>query len=91
MHVFFSSGGKRKQNVSITHSVHQRNMAVMYLTKCAILTSGNVSPRISTTALTRVAKKPGLAFSFSVAYLTARRRMRRKTYLRKKEKKFQIK
>jgi len=60
-------------------------MAVMYLTKCAILTSGNVSPRISTTVLTRVAKKPGLAFSFSVAYLTARRRMRRKTYLRKKK------
>ena len=45
------------------------------------ITSGKVSPRSSTTVWTRVAKNPAFAFSFSMAYLTARRNMRLKTYL----------
>lgn len=44
-------------------------------------TSGKVVPRTSQTVGTRLAKKPGLAFSFSVAYRTPRRKIRRNTYL----------
>ena len=45
----------------------------------SLVTSGNVPPSNSIMVLTREAKKPGVSPSFSQAYLTALRRILRRT------------